>query len=510
MSEDQRVPLIRLHTSVPGLDEVLGGGLPEYSLNLVVGTPGSGKTTLVHQIIFATATTERPAIYFTVLGEPPLKMLRYQQQLSFFDPGKVGDVIQFVNLGQVLLDEGLGGVLDRIVRMVEQIHPGIVVLDSFQSLARRVQQQPGGDLDVQAFVERLALHLTSWQATTFLIGEYPEGALQENPISTIADGIIWLNQRVDDNAVVRKIQIMKMRGQAPVPGIHTFRMTADGIRVFPRTFSPPQDPERSVEGERLSTGVPGLDALMNGGIPAGNALLITGPSGTGKSVLAAQFVAEGARHGEMGLVVLFEQVHAKYLRWAAGFGLDLEGMAREGHLHIMPLQRTDLTPDEAIQLVWQEVQQRKVRRLVIDSLTGMEVTVTPSHREELRQGLYRLVEGLAAIGVTIALTLETVEVSTDLLMSNRLISFLADNILIQRYVEIAGRYERVLTVLKMRNSAHSHELRRFEITGQGIVVGDALAEYEGVSTGVATRRRDLPSVAPGKAEGERTQASPAE
>ena len=510
MSEHHHVPLTLLNTSVPGLDEVLGGGLPEYSLNLVAGTPGVGKTTLVHQIMFATATAERPALYFTVLGEPPLKMLRYQQQFSFFDPGKVGDVMQFVNLGQVLLDEGLGGVLDHIVRQVEETHPRIVVVDSFQSLVRGVQGRPGGELDMQAFVERLAMHLASWQATTFLIGEYPEGGLQDNPITTIADGILWLMQSVDDNAVVRRIQIMKLRGQAAKPGLHTFRVTSDGIRIFPRIFSPPQDPERQPEGTRLSTGVPGLDAMMGGGIPVGNSLLVAGPSGTGKSVLAAQFVAEGGQQGETGLVVLFEQVHAKYLRWAAGFGLDMEGMEREGRIHVMPLQRVDLTPDEAIQLIWQEVQQRRVRRVAIDSLTGFEVTVTPSQRDELRQALYRLVEGLAALGVTVVVTMETVEQSNDLLMSNRLISFLADNIVIQRYVEIDARFEQVLTVIKMRNSAHSRELRRFSITEQGIVVGEALADYEGISTGVATRRSDLHRAPTDAPPGGTSHAAPAE
>ncbi len=151
-------------------------------------------------------------------------------------------------------------------------------------------------------------------------------------------------------------------------------------------------------------------------------------------------------------------------------------------------------------MIWQEVQKHQIRRVVIDSLTGFEVTVTPSHREELRQAMYRLVEGLAAIGVTVVVTLETVEVSTDLLMSNQLISFLADNIIIQRYVEIDGRLERVLTVVKMRNSAHSREFRRFEVTGQGLVVGDRLEGYEGISTGVATRRGDLRG-APGAQRG---------
>ena len=188
MSHDVKVGIPRLATGVPGLDAVLGGGLPELSFNIFAGSPGSGKTTLAHQIIFANATPARPALYFTVLGEPALKMLRYQQQFQFFDPAKVGTAIRFINLSQVVLEQDLAAVLAAIAREVEAASPAFVVVDSFRTLVRKAGATPTAEVELQAFVQRLALHLTSWQATSFLLGEYGEGEIHNNPVFTVADG----------------------------------------------------------------------------------------------------------------------------------------------------------------------------------------------------------------------------------------------------------------------------------------------------------------------------------
>ena len=225
----------KLTTGVPGLDEILGGGLPEYSFNIIAGAPGGGKTTLAHQIMFANATPKRPALYFTVLGEPAIKMLRYQQQYSFFDNALLDGSIRFINLSQLVLDEDLGGVLKAIVKEVEASNPSIVVVDSFRTVVRKAQAG-ASDIDIQGFIQRLALNLTSWQATTFLIGEYVENELRDNPVFTVADGLFWLNQSIERNSIVRKMQIMKLRGQESVPGLHTFRITEHGLQCFPRTF----------------------------------------------------------------------------------------------------------------------------------------------------------------------------------------------------------------------------------------------------------------------------------
>ena len=231
MSESKKVDINRLPSGVPRLDDILGGGVPEYSFNLIVGEPGSGKTTLAHQFMFANASTEHRALYFTVLGEPTLKMLRYQQQFSFFDMSKVGSAIQFVNLSEEALAKDLSKVLDSITAKVEELSPGIVIVDSFRTLVRSISPTHDG-LDLQSFVQRLAMQLTTWQATTCLIGEYAETELRENPVFTMADGIIWLSQNISRNSMVRKIQIPKMRGQAPQPGLHTIRIWMRASKSF--------------------------------------------------------------------------------------------------------------------------------------------------------------------------------------------------------------------------------------------------------------------------------------
>src|SRR5688572_28962428 len=235
MNRPRTAHIRKLPTGVPGLDEILGGGLPEFSFNIIAGAPGGGKTTLAHQIMFANATPERPALYFTVLGEPAIKMLRYQQQFHFFDQTKLNTSIRFINLSQVVLDQDLNAVLEEIINEVEAVSPGIVVVDSFRTVVRKAQSDTSGS-ELQGFIHRLALHLTSWQATTFLIGEYDEGEIRDNPVFTVADGLFWLSQEVERNSIVRKMQIRKSRGQASVPGMHTFRITNAGLQTFPRTL----------------------------------------------------------------------------------------------------------------------------------------------------------------------------------------------------------------------------------------------------------------------------------
>src|SRR5687767_3967601 len=193
------VTINRLATGVPGLDDVLGGGLPEFSFNLIAGSPGSGKTTLAHQMMFALATPERPALYFTVLGEPPLKMFRYQQQFKFFDSAAINQSIRFINLSEEIGTGDLDRVLRRIVEAMETHAPALVFVDSFRSVVLASDAAGTAHHQLQQFVQQLGMLMTSWQATTFLIGEYFNEA-GPNPIFTIADGLIWLRQSVERNS----------------------------------------------------------------------------------------------------------------------------------------------------------------------------------------------------------------------------------------------------------------------------------------------------------------------
>src|ERR1700694_5254292 len=317
-----RVTIRQLPTGVPGLDEILGGGLPEFSFNIIAGAPGSGKTTLAHQIMFANATPERPALYFTVLGEPAIKMLRYQQQFTFFDQSKMDGAIRFINLSQIVVNQNLGAVLDAIVEEVEAYKPGIVVVDTFRTVARKALST-GSEMELQGFVQSLALQLTSWQATTFLIGEYVEGEVRENPVFTVSDGLLWLYKQVERNSIVRKLQVVKLRGQASVPGLHTFRITHAGLQAFSRTLGLAGQARKIPSTRRLSIGIPELDKMLGGGIPEGDSVLVAGASGTGKSVLATHFLDEGIRQGEAGIAAVFEERPTEYAARADSFGLDL-------------------------------------------------------------------------------------------------------------------------------------------------------------------------------------------
>ena len=308
----ERAVIRSLSSGVPGLDTVLGGGLPEYSFNLIAGGPGSGKTTLAHQIMFANASAERPALYFTVLGEPTLKMLRYQRQFTYFDPALAGSAIQFINLSAEVMERDLSEVLQRIISEIERSKPGIVVVDSFRTIAgQQRSSDKGSAFDLDQFVQRLALHLTTWEVTSFLLGEYAAEE-QRNPVFTVADGILWLSQATDRNSVVRKLQIVKTRGRSPMPGLHTFRITDDGLQIFPRI--PEQTRNRAPQmRERLSTGVPGMDEMIGGGVITGDAVMLTGPAGSGKSTVATQFVVAGLAEGETGVIAVFEEYPEEYL-----------------------------------------------------------------------------------------------------------------------------------------------------------------------------------------------------
>jgi len=487
-----RSPIRSLPSGVPGLDTVLDGGLPEFSFNLVAGGPGAGKPTLVHQIMFANATVARPALYFTVLGEPTLKMLRYQRQFSFFDTKLAGSAIQFINLTAEVLDGDLSKVLQRIVDETERASPGIVIVDSFRTIGGQYSEKQGGTLEVDQFIQRLAHHLSTWEVTSFLLGEYAEQE-QRNPVFTVADGVLWLSQATDRNSVVRKLQVVKTRGRAHMPGLHTFRITNDGLQVFPRI--PEQTQKRTLQKrERLSTGVPGLDEMISGGVIAGDAVMLTGPAGSGKSTIATQFMVEGLSEGESGVIAVFEEYPEEYLARASKRNPLIGKMIKSGKLEVIYLRPLDLSVDEALAAILEAVERLDAKRVVIDSLSGFEVALAPTFREDFRESLYRLVGTLTATGITVFMTAEVINPFADGPFTSEKVSFITDEIIIQRYVEIEGELRRVMAVIKMRGSNHSHEFRTYDITAKGVVVGGPLTEYDGIVTGVPTlRAKALPT-----------------
>jgi len=291
--------------------------------------------------------------------------------------------------------------------------------------------------------------------------------------------------------MVRKRQVMKMRGQAPIPGLHTFRITGDGIQVFPRVIVGPEGTSppvvtvaqaRPQAEKRLSIGVKALDKMLGGGIPAGYSVLLAGPSGSGKSVLATQFISEGARHDEPGIIAVFEKRPTHYSQDDSG-GLRFDRLVRQGKVGIIHSRPLDLSIDEMLHEIVEATQRLKARRLVIDSLSGFELALAPTFREDFRESLYRMVAVLTGMGLTMMMTAELEDSYVDLRFSPHGTAFLTDVIIMQRYIELKGQLQRVMGVVKVRGSAHSKDLRAFEITDAGIVMGEALAAYEGLLTG---------------------------
>ena len=482
----RRAIINKLTTSVPGLDEVLGGGIPEYSFNLIAGAPGTGKTTLTQQIMFDLATPERPALHFTVLGEPTFKMLRYQQQFPFFDFAKVNDhSIRFRNLSEEAIRGDLQGILDVIAREVADTNPGVVVVDSFRTIVRAARSSGEAGLDLSGFLQELALLLTTWQATTFLVGEYMEGELQDNPVFTIADGVLWLHQSIDRNSVVRKVQVVKMRGQAILPGLHTMRITGQGVQIFPRMIRRKNPTNEPRPAERLSVGIEKLDEMLGGGIPAWDALLVAGPAGSGKSSLATQFIAAGLVLGEPGVMAVFEEHPTEYLERAKAVGHpDLDEMIERGLLEVLYLRPLDLSVDEMLLEIQEAVARTGACRLTIDSLSGFELALAPTFREDFRESLYRMVGALTGAGVTVCMTIEVPQSFTDLVFTPNLVSFLADDVIIQRFFELEGQLRKALTVVKMRGSEHSQDICFYDVTERGLTIGDRIVGYSGILTGV--------------------------
>ena len=479
------VTINRLSTGVPGLDAVLGGGLPEFSFNLIAGLPGCGKTTLAHQMMFALATPERPALYFTVLGEPPLKMLRYQQQFGFFDDAAIGKSIRFISLSDDAVSGDLDLVLNRIIAEVQAAGPGLVFVDSFRSVAEANSRGTSPSVQLQQFVQQLGVHMTSWQATTFLVGEYFVES-DANPVFTVADGLIWLRQSVQRNSMVRKLEIMKMRGQPTLPGLHTFRIGPNGLTVF----APVVLRTNAVVGEhadhtpeRLSLGVAGLDDMLGGGLPRGYSLLVAGPSGSGKTFAAAAFLAAGAARGETGVIASFEQ------RPTRSRNRVLADLVSAGKVVLIDLRAPDLSLDELLRSLMTEIQRSGATRVVIDSLSGLELGLAPTFREDFRESLARLVMALSAERVTVLMTSELEDRYTDLRFSPYGTAFMTDAIIVHRYIEVESRLRRVMAIVKVRGSTHSDELREYTIDDAGLVIGESLREQEGLLGGRPTHAR---------------------
>jgi circadian clock protein KaiC len=470
-----------LSTGSPALDHILGGGLPVRSQIVVAGEPGTGKTLFALQALFHLARQGRKCLYFTTLSEPSLKLVHHMQQLSFFDADAIGDRLIFVDLGSVLHADG-AAVLEAISERVEREEPALVVIDSFKAIREVFGDAP----QTRRFIYDLAVHIAGWGAATLLLGEYTEAEMAALPEFAIADGILRFGTLRDELTAVRTVEVLKLRGADCVTGRHFFEIGADGLTFFPRVRSPDGAADLAVahSTERASTGIAGLDDMLGGGVPRSSTTVVLGGTGTGKTMLGLSFLLEGARRGEPGIHFTLEETAGQIREIARAFGWDLPELERRELLSICYVSPVELSTDAFLDRALKRVERVGARRAVIDSLTSMALGV-PSERR-FKELVYAVAKHFRALGVTLNLNMEIPELLGSAQLSGQGVSFAADNLIQIRYVEVGGKLERGVSVLKARGVRHSTGVRRLTIGENGIGVGSPFEGLRGVLTGLPT------------------------
>jgi circadian clock protein KaiC len=470
-------------TGDEALDEILGGGIPERSVVVIAGEPGSGKTVMTLQMLFAAARRGQNSLYFTTLSEPTIKVVRYAQQFGFFDADLFEKHIRFHDLGGVLR-EGAEKTMLEIEEKVAEHEPAFVVIDSFKVLGELLRDANKG----RPLVYDLAVQMASWGATTFLVGEYARTDHASFAEFAIADGIFQVGTARQELQSVRELDVMKLRGAAHRSGTHFFDITHEGLEFFPRVSIPAdiQTQTTAPISERARIGVAGLDELLDGGLPRTSTTVVQGGTGTGKTLLGLQFLIEGARRKEKGVLFTLEETPAQLRAAAHSLGWDLAALEAEGLLVIKYTSPVELSTDRYLNEARNQVKALGASRAVFDSLTTMAIGVSSERR--FKEMVYAITKYLRSAGVTILLTAESVESLGTAQLSGHGASFIADNFIKLRYVELDGHLDRVVSVIKARGVAHSSELRGMRIGNGGLeVVAGRFRELRGVLTGLPSR-----------------------
>lgn len=450
----------RIGSGNANLDRILGGGFPANAIHIVMGNPGTGKTILAEHLAFENATSDRPALYLTTFSEPLPKFLSFLQQYTFADPSRIGTEVIYENLGETL-EHHPERLSERVGELLQQRRPKVLVIDSFKAIADVMPDT----VTWRRELYHLAGLLSAYSATSLWVGEYTAEMVARLPEFAVADGIVELTRTQRGSRDFRFLRVMKLRGSGFLNGFHAVQITSAGLHVYPRLVTPIVAVDYHPIEERLSSGIEGLDAMIESGWLRGTSTLVRGPSGAGKTLLCLQFLMEGVARGEPCLFVNFEENPVQLARMMNHMGWDTAVLLQPGRLDLLYTSPVELQIDTILGELFERIRAQGIRRLALDGLADLAVTADDPLR--IRDYLFALTQQLAAERITSMFTIQESDLARDLDLPD--VSYLGDNVVCLEMM-LGDDLERTIRVLKSRGSAHDGRRHSLIIRRGGIVV----------------------------------------
>lgn len=471
--------LERVPTGISGLDEVLRGGLIAKRAYLLRGDPGSGKTTLGLQFLITGAQQGEQALCIT-MGETKQQIIENASVLGFdLSPVQFLDLAPSPDFFAQLQSYDIFSPADverdptteRITSEVEKLKPIRVFVDAMTHL----RYLSSDDLQFRRQTHSFLRFLTDNGATVLFTSEH--SSLQpDDDLQYMSDGILHLEQQLD----IRTICISKFRGSDFIAGKHALRLGNHGMEVFPKLM-PSVETKQTFATGIISSGIPEFDELISGGLERVTITILTGPTGVGKTTIGMQFMKEAAGRGERSVIYTFEEWSETLLRRSSNINIPVSAMVERGTLAVVQVEPLRYTPDEFAHMVRRDVEEKGASIVMLDSISGYRLSV---RGEDLLRHIHSLAKYLQSKNVAVILINEVDDIVGQFKATDIEASYMADNIIFLRYLELRGELRRAVGVLKKRHSDFQKTLREFEITRYGIKVGKPLTELRGILLGV--------------------------
>lgn len=467
----------KISTGVSGLDEILNGGLIPQKSYLIKGGPGTGKSTFGYHFLERALNDGEPVLYIT-LGETRENIISNAKQLGidlskahFLDLTPEEDLYKNSSTYSVFSSAEVEQepIIKSIVEAVDKHKPSCVFLDSITML-KSINQDPFQMRNMAlSFIQFICQH-----ATLLITSEAYEQTADKDATFWV-DGIIQLEYSSD----WRKISVSKFRGSDFLHGNHAFKINEQGVTVYPRLR--PGNYDRTFLSEPISTGIVELDDLLHGGIEKGTVTIVSGPTGAGKTNFGIQFAKEAASRGERSAVYTFEESSEVLAKRSESIGVPVQSMIENGNLNIKSIEPLSYSPDEFSALVRRDIEENDTKIVIIDSVGGYSLSV---REENTLERLHSLAVYLQNVGVTTLMIHETANITGQFETTGMNASYLADNIIFLRYLELNGELRKAIGVLKKRMSDFERTIREFDITSEGLKVGKKMTNLRGILTGM--------------------------